>query len=158
MITDTIKELERLLIFVPPALRRIPEPVFAHKPQPGKWSRKEILGHLIDSAANNHQRFIRARYENTPFLVYNQDRWNELNYYAALPQEQLITFWTAYNQHLLELMKRIPESEHGEICDTGGPGPVTLGWLINDYLAHLKHHLEQIIDDWSTLKHENQYR
>lgn len=154
MITDTIKRLEHLLILVPPALHHIPEPAFSHKPHPGKWSKKEILGHLIDSAANNHQRFIRTRYENIPFIIYDQDRWNALNYYAELEQAQLVTFWTVYNRHLLELIKRIPEAEWSKECNTGGLAHVTLGWLIEDYLVHMEHHLAQIIDNWFSLKIE----
>ncbi len=154
MITETIKGLEQLLHFAPAALLAIPESEFSDKPYPDKWSKKEILGHLIDSAANNHQRFIRARYEDIPTIVYDQDRWNEFNYYATLSQEHLVTFWTAYNRHLLELIKRIPEAEWSKKCNNGSAENKTLGWLIDDYLVHMEHHLVQIIDNWSSLKNE----
>jgi hypothetical protein len=156
MITETIKGLEQVLNVAPAVLLAIPEPAFSQRPHPDKWSKKEILGHLIDSAANNHQRFIRTRYENIPFIVYDQDRWNDLNYYAALPQEHLVTFWMTYNRHLLELIKRIPEAAWSKECNTGGSHNKTLGWLIDDYLVHMEHHLVQIIDNWTSLKNEKQ--
>lgn len=146
---EVVERMTYLLSVVPDALKSIPAEIFSAKPAPDKWSKQEILGHLIDSAANNHQRFIRACYEPVPYIVYNQDRWNELNYYCQLTQQHLVGFWTIYNQHLLELIRRIPEAELKKACATGDSQPVTLEWLIHDYLVHMEYHLKQIINNYS---------
>ncbi len=118
---------------------------FNHKNSPGKWSKKEILGHLIDSAANNHQRFIRAQYEKVPVIVYDQNKWNELNNWQDADSRHLINFWMMYNHHLISVIKNIPEEKLKLECKTSGDKNVTLEFLVIDYVEHLEHHLNQII-------------
>jgi len=131
---------------LPPRLTLIKEEDFSDKPAPHKWSKKQILGHLIDSATNNHQRFIRVQFEQTPTIVYKQNEWNALSYYQQLDSVQLIQFWTLYNKQLIHIIRHIPEQNLQKECNAGGQAPVTLEWLINDYVAHLEHHLHQIVD------------
>lgn len=138
--------LRYLTTIIPAKLVAIDEAVFSFKPAPGKWSKKEILGHLIDSATNNHQRFIRAQYEDVPHISYDQNKWNELSKYNAMDSHHLIEFWTLYNNHLVELINRIPKENLARECNTGGSKPVTLLWLIDDYVRHLEHHLKQLVD------------
>ena len=76
MIENIVDRLQYLCDAIPSLIKQIPEQEFSHKSAPGKWSKKEILGHLIDSATNNHQRFVRAQFEDTPFIIYDQDNWN----------------------------------------------------------------------------------
>ena len=64
-----------------------------------------------------------------------------------MESKQLINFWTAYNKHLLEVIKNIPKENLAKLCNSGGEKNVTLGWLIEDYVEHLEHHLRQIIDN-----------
>lgn len=116
------------------------------KPAPEIWSKKEVIGHLIDSAANNHQRFIRVQYEDAPTIIYDQNKWNKLNGYADCDAAELIQLWAAYNLHLANIMDRTKEPELQRLCNTGGVIPVTLQWLIEDYVAHLEHHLRDIVD------------
>lgn len=104
----TIRLLE-LVESITPLLLKISEDELSFKKNASKWSKKQILGHLIDSVANNHQRFIRVQYENIPTLIYDQNKWNELNHYQQLESKHIIQLWTVNNQHLLEIMKRIPE-------------------------------------------------
>lgn len=137
--------LEQLIAFVPGKLSEMDETAFSRRPAPGKWSPKEILGHLVDSAANNHQRFIRTQYEEQPLIVYNQDEWNRLNGYGHLNGQHVIVFWELYNRHLLAVIRLIPEENSGKLCRSGGE-PVTLAWLIDDYITHMEHHLRQITD------------
>lgn len=111
----------------------------------GKWSRKQLLGHLIDSAANNHHRFIRA--QEVPELVfpkYEQEHWVASQGYDETPWEELINLWSSYNRHLARVMARIPAEKLEVVCRIGPYEPVTLGFLIEDYLVHLKHHLTQL--------------
>jgi DinB superfamily len=125
---------------------------------PGEWSRKQILGHLIDSAANNHQRFVRAQStDDLSFPGYDADEWVDAQKYTDRPWPDLIELWCAYNIHLVHVVSRIPENTltqprnkhtldkiafHPVDADT----PTTLEYLIRDYLDHLKHHLDQILE------------
>src|SRR4051794_21615537 len=108
MIKHSINRLSHLCEIVPPLLTEIGEPAFSMKPAPGKWSKKEIIGHLIDSATNNHQRFVRAQFEAMPQIYYDQNKWNEYSYYDQMDGIQVIAFWAAYNKYLVELIKLIP--------------------------------------------------
>jgi hypothetical protein len=127
-------------------IKEIPENEFSLKPAPGKWSKKEILGHLIDSATNNHQRFVRAPFDNMPRIVYDQDNWNKHSYHQLAGQKDIIDFWEMYNRYLLFIIKHIPQEDQDKQCLTNDPVPNTLGWLIEDYVVHMEHHLKQIID------------
>ena len=146
MITDTIQRFNYLLDTLPAIFEKISEQEFNAETGENKWTKKQVLGHLIDSAANNHQRFIRAQYENVPIIFYDADTWNALNRYKDLPLKHVVQFWTIYNRHLLELMKAISEKNLSKLCNSGGVEPVTLQFLIEDYVHHLEHHLKQITD------------
>jgi hypothetical protein len=112
---------------------------------PGRWSRKQILGHLIDSAANNHQRFIRLQL--TPelhFPSYQQSDWVSRNQYGERPWAELVSLWTALNRHLAHVIEHIAPETLVNVWDTGS-NRYTLGFIVDDYLVHLRHHLEQIM-------------
>lgn len=122
------------------------------------WSSKQIIGHLIDSAANNHARFVLAQLkDDLIFPGYEQDGWVNTNHYQAAPWLQLVDLWCAYNLHLHHLMShadpaklRTPCTLHTlqEIAFKTVPQaePVTLEYLMIDYVDHLKHHLNQIFE------------
>ena len=112
----------------------------------GKWSRKEVLGHLIDSASNNHQRFVRAQLDGAlNFPGYQQDGWNRAQQYQSEPWANLVQLWASYNRHLAHVIAAMPDDAGARICVIGGGGPVTLEFLVTDYVVHLEHHLEQIL-------------
>lgn len=114
------------------------------RPAPGKWSRKEIIGHLIDSAANNHQRFVRAQEGGElVFPKYEQDHWVGVQRYNEASWPDLIALWRLYNYHLARVIEAIPDEKLTVRCTIVPNEPVTLGFLVEDYLAHLKHHLRQ---------------
>ena len=125
-------------------------------PSVGKWSPREVIGHLIDSAANNHQRFVRAQFtDDLEFLGYEQAEWVGVQGYNEESWEQLVQLWRLYNLHLLHLISRIPEEQltkerrkHNlhQIASVAIPveQPATLEYFIRDYLGHMKHHLRQI--------------
>ena len=145
MLHKSINRIQYLCGIIPPLLKEIPEKDFSFKPSAIKWSKKEILGHLIDSATNNHQRFVRVQFEDVPLIIYNQDEWNNHSYHNLVNSEHLIKFWELYNRHLVELIKQIPEKYLLRECDCKGK-IVTLHWLIEDYVRHLEHHLKQIVN------------
>ena len=146
MIQKTIERLQYLCNTIPVILTDMNEGEFSFKPSPDKWSKKEILGHLIDSATNNHHRFIRVQIEDIPLIRYDQNQWNRAGQYAQMDSKRLVSFWSVYNRHLTELLKLIPAETLSRTCNVGKEEPVTLEWLINDYVRHLEHHLQQIIE------------
>ena len=110
------------------------------------WSRKEEMGHLIDSASNNHLRFVRAALEpeyHGP--SYDQNGSVMLHGYQEQDWSDLVEFWRRYNSLLTQVIARIPESKLDTQCRVGGSQPVTLKFLIEDYVAHMQHHLDHIL-------------
>jgi len=145
MIEKAIARLQFLCDTIPPLLNAMDAQAFSAKPAPGKWSKKEVIGHLIDSAANNHHRFVRGQFEDMPFIRYDQNKWNEHNYYQQMDKAQVIAFWTIYNKQLLELIKRIPNNKLSNKVRTEGENGLTLQFLIEDYVVHMEHHLRQVV-------------
>ena len=141
-----VQRLEYLCDTIPTILENIPETGFAIKPALNKWSKKEILGHLIDSATNNHQRFIKTQFEIEPLIFYDQNNWNRCSNYNEIDSKHLISFWTIYNRHLIEIIKRIAKENYKKECNIGKEKKVSLEWLIEDYVRHLEHHLKQIVE------------
>jgi hypothetical protein len=141
------RESARLLGAAPDAVDR--------RPANGGWSAKEILGHLIDSAAVNHQRFVRAQWQDLVFAAYAQDDWVTAQKYQDAPWIELVALWREYNRHIARVMAAIPidvrmapKRLHNlhEIAMTPAPKdePATLDYLMKDYVEHLQHHLKQI--------------
>jgi hypothetical protein len=122
------------------------DPEVSHPRAPGKWSPKEILGHLIDSASNNHHRFVRAQeVDALTFPKYAQEHWVRVQGYHESSWPELVELWRLYNRHLAQVIGRIPPERLDTVCTITPNAPVTLGFLVEDYLEHLKHHLRQIL-------------
>jgi hypothetical protein len=129
--------------------------------QSGAWSPKEIVGHLIDSAANNHQRFVRAQFtDELIFPGYEQDAWVRVQHYKDEPWPQLVQLWRHYNLHLWHLMSAVPNETRAKLRARHNlhqlawqtvpeSEPVTLEYFMRDYVNHLQHHLSQIFDGGS---------
>jgi hypothetical protein len=116
------------------------------RPSPAKWAKKEILGHLLDSASNNHQRFVRAALQGTlVFPGYDQDALVELQHFKEVDWNFLVDFWAAYNRFLAHVINNLPAEAATVTCSIGKNPTATLEWIAQDYVAHLKHHLNQIL-------------
>ena len=145
MTTDVADELLRVIEASSEALIRLADSEAAHRPAAGKWSKKEILGHLIDSATNNHHRFVRAQQaEEFTFPKYEQEHWVSSQGYEERPWPELVELWRLYNRHLAHVIRRIPKEKLRVICKIGPDEAVSLGYLVEDYVVHLKHHLRQM--------------
>ena len=128
-----------------PKLRAMSEPQAGRPRTAGKWTPKQIIGHLIDSASNNHQRFVRAQeVGELRFPPYAQEHWVACQHYTDRPWDDLVTLWYAYNRHLAHVISHIPEHRRDVACIIESTSPVTLGHLAFDYGEHLRHHLAQV--------------
>ncbi len=124
------------------------EEEFADKPRADKWSKKEVVGHLIDSAQNNLRRFIVGQYDVTPpKIVYDQDFWVAANGYQKVSKKDVISLWKLINQQICVVLNNMVTSNYAKVCDTGKNGVTlhSLEWLAQDYVKHMKHHINQII-------------
>lgn len=149
-------ELLRVVDDYAPRLRAIDDEA-SHHHDGDHWSPRQTLGHLIDSAANNHVRFVRGQIEeDLVFPGYAQEEWVELEGYDDAPWSELVELWQAYNRHLARVIARIdtlewsrPRARHN--FDRIGFAPIeasrlgSLAWLVVDYLTHLRHHLDHIM-------------
>jgi len=140
-------ELSKIVDEAAAELRLLSEESAAAKPNPDVWSVKEIVGHLIDSAANNHQRFVRAQHvQHLEFPGYEQDFWVRSQEYQSYTWREVVDFWVLYNRHLAHIIPRVPPAALDIPCRIGEDEAVTLRFLIDDYLRHLRHHLSQIAE------------
>src|SRR5215510_7821312 len=140
-------------------MREIPAAASRQKSSPDEWSQIEILGHLIDSAANNHQRFVRAQFtDDLVFPGYEQNQWVSSQKYRYESWPDVIQLWSAYNLHLAHAASVIPadvltKPRTPHTLDqiafnlVNKNEPATLEYLIRDYVDHLRHHLNQIFNE-----------
>jgi len=143
---EVARQIRSLILTVEPQLSCMNHDEVRFKPDPNEWSKKEILGHLIDSAANNHQRFVRAVNKVADrFPTYNQNEWVRIQRHDEAPWPSLVTLWSAYNLHLSHVIECIPEDAESSPCNIGKEGPVTLEFVVRDYLRHIQHHLKDIL-------------
>ena len=154
-----VDSFERIIDEASQNLLTIGDAAAAAYPGPGKWSRKEIVGHLIDSAVHNQTRFVRAQLQDDLiFPGYDQDAWVRTQNYNERPWRELIETWRTYNRNVAAIMRTTPaavaqrpRTRHnlGDIAfQPPPPGAATLEFLMRDYVGHLQHHLRQILRDW----------
>ena len=138
-----INQLEKIISDYTPQLQQLSEAEFSYKPSPAKWSGKEYLGHLIDSAQNNIRRFVVAQHEDKPYIVYGQEKWVIAANYQNYPLKDLVDLWTLINKHIVIILKNIPKAALSKEVQTGDIHSIK--WLAADYNKHLLHHLHQIL-------------
>jgi len=140
-----------------PALLALDDAATMRRPAPGKWSPREIIGHLVDSASNNHQRFVRMR-DRDDLVVegYEQDAWVAAQSYQDAPWAELVVLWTTYNRHLARVIAATPRAARERARPVhnlhlrayrpvSSDRAVTLDYFMNDYVDHLEHHLAQVL-------------
>ena len=156
---DYIAAFREDLDVAEPKLRRISDAAASVPRAPGKWSAKQVIGHLIDSASVNHERFVRAtQLDDLVFPGYDQEAWVENQRYGDADWNDLIDLWISYNRHLARIFAAIPEAERRRrrqrhnfdviaFRAVSPDEPSTLDYLMEDYVLHLEHHLRQILGD-----------
>lgn len=148
MVKQVAAELRLMIATYSTTFTALQEDDFAAKPNSEKWSKKEIVGHLIDSAQNNLRRFIVGQYEaNPPHIVYDQDVWVKVNQYQNMTSMDVIVLWMLVNFRICEVLENMPAANYSKQCNTGKDAIqlYTLEWLAVDYIKHMKHHVNQII-------------
>jgi hypothetical protein len=137
-------ELEKIISLHLPNLKEITEDEYSFKPSPAKWSKKEILGHLIDSAHSNIRRFVVAQYEENPAIRYNQDKWVAIAGYQQWDTNEIINLWYLLNKQVCHILNNTPEDMYQRTSQTGTLH--TIKWLAADYVKHLRHHLHVVLN------------
>jgi DinB superfamily len=139
-------DLGRTVAQAKPLLTSLTNADTSVRPGPRKWSKKEILGHLLDSGSNNHQRFVRAALQGElTFPGYDQEKLVDLQKFSEIDWSFLVDLWASYNRFLAHVLSGLPASAAKITCNIGDNPPATLEWIAQDYVAHLKHHLNQIV-------------
>ena len=140
-----LTSLRDLLQRVPDRLKKLSKDTVESKSTPSSWSPKEELGHLLDSAANNHQRIVRAQLEDNPAMPgYEQNRWVAIHAYQRRDWGELIELWQALNRQLLAAAEAVPDSAWSRTLTVAGSEPLTLQFVFEDYVVHMLHHLQHI--------------
>ena len=116
------------------------------KPSPDKWSRKEIMGHLIDSAQINLQRFVRCTYQEGFKLVYDQVEWVQIQQYQDEDINEILELWRLLNFQIIRVLKNYPKERLTAQCDNGKTEVSlhTVEWLAADYVERMKGHLAKV--------------
>ena len=145
---DVAQHLRETIDAVLPLLKSIKDADASLKPRPEKWSNKEIIGHLIDSACNNQQKFVRTMAQtHLDFVGYKQDEWVALQKYNNADWSKLLDIWVAYNHQIAHIIENVTPSVLAHTLSIEGVGPFTLQFIMTDYAEHLKHHLRQVLPD-----------
>jgi DinB superfamily len=144
---QVVEQLETIVNEYSVKFLNLPEEVISFKPAADKWSKKEIIGHLIDSAQNNIRRFITGQYQNNPHVVYDQNIWVSTQHYQEYNTAALISLWQLLNRHIAVILKKMPVEKYHQQCNTGKEKEAlhTLEFLAADYITHHLHHLKQIV-------------
>lgn len=138
------RELREIIAAYDKKINAMPDEEFSAKPFPHKWSKKEVVGHLIDSAQNNLRRFICGQYEaSPPLIIYQQDFWVNSNRYQEMDSAEITQLWRLLNLRICAVLEAMPPENYSRECNTGDLH--SLEWLAADYVKHMKHHLNQII-------------
>ncbi len=145
---ESIHELVSIVNAFATRFENFSEEEFSAKANPKKWSKKEVLGHLIDSAQNNLRRFIVGQYESVPpKITYEQDFWVAANGYQQMKKSDVVHLWKLINLRIADVLTNMDRTNYNKHADTGKNTQElhTLEWLAADYNRHLKHHINQII-------------
>jgi hypothetical protein len=150
---QSLKRLNTIIHEIPARLHKLGAERATIKPAADKWSPKEELGHLLDSAVNNHQRIVRVQMDdNVAMPGYQQEKWVALHKYQERPWDELINLWIALNQHLLVAAQSVPDVAWKHSCTVGDSEPMTLKFVFEDYIRHMLHHLQHIGIDVADLE------
>lgn len=130
-------------------LKLIPESIWSDKSHPDKWSKKEILGHLVDSAQNNLRRLIITQKRANAKIIYDQDFWVKSQNYQHRETDEILALWHLLNEQLIHTFIKLPPDKYHLTTDIGRVQReyVNFPELLDMYIEHLQHHLRQILEE-----------
>ncbi|MGZ5133694.1 MAG: DinB family protein [Flavitalea sp.] len=147
-IPHAMQRLEKFIETIPGMLLRLNNAELHHKSAEDKWSKKEIFGHLVDSALNNLRRFTEVQFQPQPYKIvsYRQNELVRVNNYQDLPLDHLVQLWQSLNRQIIYVVNKIPSEKLEFKVDPqyANKEMKTFGWVIEDYVAHMDHHFQQI--------------
>ena len=143
-----IVSLEKIVESFPKKIEAITEEEWSFK-QENKWSKKEILGHLVDSALNNLQRYIRVQYQGKPHIAYHQNEWVAAQNWQELSVDEILTLWKSINKQIVHVWKHFPEAKVKAVINVSKEQEkeeiYTFQEMLDDYIEHFNHHAKQIL-------------
>ncbi|RLQ94591.1 DinB family protein [Falsibacillus albus] len=142
-----VERLNHWINVLPDVFSTMSEREISTRPSPTKWSKKEIVGHLCDSAVNNMARFINIQYAEQVYAIqtYDQEQWVAIQHYHDRPLEEIFTLFQSLNKQIAAIIENVPTEKLSNLCDIGNNEQRTLEWLIRDYLDHMEHHIRNQI-------------
>lgn len=143
-IINTASLLEQIINDCTKKFNAMSAHAWSEKKYEDKWSKQEILGHLCDSAMNNLRRFVVTQYEQNSLIIYEQDAWVAAQDYQSENYQNIIVLWKLLNEQIIRIIKKIPQEKLNNVCKS--PDEHTIIWLIEDYVKHLNHHINQILN------------
>lgn len=143
---ESIQKLKEIILFLPERITLISLDEFSFRKTHSAWSKKEILGHLVDSAHYNHERFIQAQFIAKPYISYNQNACVQYNFYQSCNLENLILLWLSYNRHLLHIMDTIDDAILRLPIQMEEHVILTFEETFISYVQHVEHHVNQILN------------
>ncbi|WP_409294126.1 DinB family protein [Peribacillus sp. SCS-26] len=147
---NVINRINHWIHSLPKEYNAMSETEISFRPSLNKWSKKEILGDLCDSAVNNIERFVKIQYEEQPYVIptYNQEEWVVAQNYQERSLDEILTLFQTLNNQVINIIINIPAEKLSYLCDMGNNHQNTLDWLIQDYLEHMEHHItNQILNN-----------
>lgn len=144
---DVINGINHWIQTLPKVYNSMSETEISNRPLQNKWSKKEILGHLCDSAINNINSFVKVQYEEQPFVIqsYSQNQWVILQKYQERPLDEILNLFLSLNKQIINTISNISKERLSNLCDIGDNQQKTLEWLVKDYLKHMEHHINNQI-------------
>lgn len=141
-----IHQIEQAIAQYSQSVLEADEAAFDKAPASGKWSKKQILGHLCDSAHNNLRRFVVGQYQEGDKIVYDQDLWVSANDYQSMSKTEVLHLWVVLNRQICRVLNQLPDDKLDNRIDTGkgGVSMQSIAWLADDYCRHMQHHLQQL--------------
>lgn len=143
--TETLaKQLTQIIEHSLVQFESITDELWNNKPTPEKWSKKEVLGHLADSAMNNILRFVRIKQGDQTNIWYDQNFWVKASDYENQNLASVKTLWKSLNLQIARVWTNIDEAYLQKTIPVNDE-VYTLQFLMEDYIDHLNHHLRQIL-------------
>ena len=145
---STVSRINQLITIIETYFTKTHRQQLAAKPKPVQWSKKEILGHLIDSARYNLRRITEIHIKPKPYQIidYEQDELVVVNDYQRAETKDLVMLWVGLNRQIIHIIRELNEKTVQVQAKLPNQKTTSLLFLINDYLEHLEHHIKQIIE------------